>query len=577
MLRPAIVSALKIALWIATMCIIYALRTAHSHLSYVLVFSAVVGGFFMLKMFCLWLVRHMITAILSLIPLMIGLILGFFSDIWAEVMWQLRTPPPPYFGPGTTPWQLFVRVPKPFMASLPALPPLTTGNVCIAIVAVWSSVRFVQCLMAVCSYIWQRIPSIKKQTRSMYEELSEFHADCKQKFNVEKLLPGNVLTNGTQPRFQCDVEVKYPGMGFHYAGQAFRVDNYLYTAHHVVAETKGVRFSTEHGTVEIPYPEERIVEVEGDIARVLLTPAELGNLQMKSARFSEVVSGKVIATCFGNGLRSTGFVSPFDAFGYVEYNGSTLPGHSGAPYLVGKAVVGMHLGGQVANIGYDGQYLRMLHKKVQEDSDDYLMQLCGKGFVKDALYRQSPYDPDDYQVKVNGKYFNVDRSTISDMRKSGVTLKNYAGEIEYEEEMIRYDAVKPTVTIEFDDSRPKNVEAPAVDAGASGSSSITPREAAQNLSSPISEGIPESRGPKSQLSALLSLMLAQLKDRSDCTQPESTELKGWAELNALNLMKDTKQAIRLYLDFVNGVSQLEGGALKTSLMPSLAAGLETST
>lgn len=571
-------NAIKLILWLAllliTTCITFVFRNFYA-VGLVLIVLWALGFVYAVLKQSLW---HLFSTWTQIFPIGMGYGFNAYNSVLA---WLDFTPPPPYYM-GSWPLHFRRTVLKPYSGM--AIPSYSIWYSFLGKLPrqecwfgrLWSVVMsltindyvalllYVAVLAVVVGYLLKVLaPFINKMSPvSLWLKWREVYCDVHQflGFMPEKLMAGSVLSTVPQPQFQCDVLVRYPGMGFVYAGQAFKVDNYIYTANHVVAQSTGVRLRTKAGVVEI-YDLERIMEVEGDIARVLLTPQEEGKLCLKSGRFSEVVSGKVLVTCYGNEQQSQGFVQPYDAFGYVSYNGSTLPGHSGAPYLLGKAIVGMHLGGQSVNIGYDGQYLRMVHKQVQEDSDEYIMELCQRGAFKRALYRQSPYSPDDFQVKVHGKYYNVDRDTIYGLRSHGIELDSYTGEALYDEEgkvtpVVHYDVPKMDVTFEDlvpQNELPKNEQRPSVSAGDPGTTLITPEEAVQALSTPLLYATQMSQGRKLQPTALLSSMLARLKDLSSSMPPESIELKEQAEIIALKAMTDTKRSIRSFLDLVNGV------------------------
>lgn len=376
----------------------------------------------------------------------------------------------------------------------------------------------------------------------------------KHAFVQEKMMPGSVLGASRRPASQCDVMVRHHGTDFAYTGQAFRVGEFLYTAAHVVEDVTGLRFVTEGSYIEI-FDMLRITRVDGDIARVLLTPQEQGKLQLKTVKFSEVVSGKVLASCYARGVRSIGFVEPYDAFGYVKYSGSTQPGHSGAPYLVNNCVVGMHIGGHEINIGYDGQYLRMVHKKFEEDSEEFLWNQIEKGYIKTLEIRQSPYDPAEYQVKAGGKYYTSDKSDVEKFKAKGVRIRPYAGtQIEIEEEKVMYDEPVPTLEFQDQEQEAKNeVLAPAV-AGAIGPVFLDQTDV-PSQSQPDSPPTELCHGAIDRASTRLLSTLVQLRNHLETTLPGSTAPLEQANTASQMFLTQVKQEIRLLLDSLHGVTQ----------------------
>lgn len=394
----------------------------------------------------------------------------------------------------------------------------------------------------------------KQLAKTVINAYTETDGAIKQAFSIEKMVQGSVLVEAPQPTIQCDVEIRAPGIPFTYSGQAFRIDNYLYTAQHVMDNATGVRFRTAKGMVEI-FDLERIETLDGDIGRVLITPQEIGALQVASGKFSEVPRGKVLASCYAKGQRSIGFVRPYDAFGYVEYNGSTVGGHSGAPYLLNKQVIGMHLGGHAVNIGYDGQYLRMIHKRTQESSEDYFEGVIQRALKKGKRMNvRSSANPDEVEIHYNGMYHTVDKDTYHQwvsQAQEGEEHWMYETAINWDTKIQR-DEQKPEPEV---DDLPKNDESPVATVGATGSKSVTAKLDVPSQSRPISEGILGSRVPLERTLDLPSSTLAQLKDLLDCMSNESM-LKDQASVLSNLAMRETKQYIRQFLDMVNGVSQL---------------------
>lgn len=103
----------------------------------------------------------------------------------------------------------------------------------------------------------------------------------------------------------------------------------------------------------------------------------------------------------------------------IALGGSTIRGFSGAPYYLNKTIFGMHLGGSVENLGYEGAYLLSVLRpsktivRKQESSDDWLIEQAERNLRFD--YERSPYDPDEYRVKMNGRYHLVDSEVLDAM------------------------------------------------------------------------------------------------------------------------------------------------------------------
>lgn len=121
------------------------------------------------------------------------------------------------------------------------------------------------------------------------------------------------------------------------------------------------------------------------------------------------------------GQRSFGFINPYEQFGYCCYGGSTVKGFSGAPYYLNNTVFGMHLGGNLDNLGYEGSYIRSLLKPTtlittfREDSEEWLIEQAGRD--TEFLYERSPFSVDEFKVKVGGSYHIVDSEVLGKLLK----------------------------------------------------------------------------------------------------------------------------------------------------------------
>lgn len=234
-------------------------------------------------------------------------------------------------------------------------------------------------------------------------------------FSEKMMVGSNFELNTPLPKIQCEVWVSFEKRPFQLAGQAWRLDNYLVTAWHNVSDADAVRLKSGDITVDVPY-EKGFENVEGDIACYLPDPRDLNKLGLQQAKLSSVGSQKVLARVVALGKMSMGFAKPYDAFGYLQYDGSTVPGFSGAPYMLNeKVVVGMHIGGMTVNVGYDVNYLKMLmRKKTKESSSDFIKSEADKAQM---VIRKSAFNPDEYDVEVRGRrgerqYYRMDEEEL---------------------------------------------------------------------------------------------------------------------------------------------------------------------
>ncbi|APG75833.1 hypothetical protein 1 [Hubei sobemo-like virus 11] len=227
-----------------------------------------------------------------------------------------------------------------------------------------------------------------------------------EKFAFERYQEGSPYLSAKCPDVQCEVWVSYDGDWLK-SGQAFRVGDKLITAGHVVREARQAKFVSGAGEVFVDV--DSFAEIEGDVVFVRLSNLDITTLALKSAKFANVGcdEGKgTFCTVQAFGRMSMGMVESFPAFGFCKYTGSTDHGFSGAPYLVNRTVFGVHIGTQGVNLGYEGAYVAACLRSRNEDSEEYLMKQVKKGR---GVARQSPYDPDEVQIQVGGKYFTMSR------------------------------------------------------------------------------------------------------------------------------------------------------------------------
>nr|QHD64766.1 ORF2 [Plasmopara viticola lesion associated sobemo-like 1] len=301
----------------------------------------------------------------------------------------------------------------------------------------WTFEQFITLLFMFLGFLWVAI-NFCRLSKVVWSLLRLVFLRYKQDvagfttFVGEKMMPGSILEDNVPiPSFQAEVHIQR-GCLFYKSGQGFQVGTYFYTANHVIEDTSEIEIRTVKDKLRMGI--ERFSLVEGDVARAELTAAESAKLGLKQAKLMtkavEVNSGLFVkAVAFGK--QSMGMLERHSAFGFVNYAGSTIKGFSGAPYFVGNTIYGMHVGTGVSNLGYEAAYIDMLHKRRSEDSDDWLVDQALSGAKYE--YQQSPYDPDEYRVKIKGKYHIVDEDTLGKMTagKGGKRVEKFS-DLEFE-------------------------------------------------------------------------------------------------------------------------------------------------
>ncbi|APG75961.1 hypothetical protein 1 [Xingshan nematode virus 5] len=231
----------------------------------------------------------------------------------------------------------------------------------------------------------------------------------------ETVVADSPLFKATGP--PCQVLI---GAGGTVLGCGFRYEDALITAYHTFQAAEGPFWMAgmplregEPEKVALPLPDS--VEVLPDLAVVRVRRWPTG---VKSARFARQhegygrITGPLDQT-------SNGFIETGKMFGYVTYSGSTQGGFSGAPYMLGSHVAGIHLYGGVQNGGYSGPYLEKVLKpylgKVPESSEDFVERLARRGDRLD--YKKHPLREDRYLVYSGGEYYDVPSEQLRAVRR----------------------------------------------------------------------------------------------------------------------------------------------------------------
>lgn len=114
-----------------------------------------------------------------------------------------------------------------------------------------------------------------------------------------------------------------------------------------------------------------------DVAYKVLSLNEVSTLGLKTAK-SGVIGQRdtPVVTCTASGIQSVGQLKTAESCGLLDYEGSTLKGFSGAPYVIGNTVYGVHVAGtKRANVGINANLISLLIQKLEavqvESSEDF--------------------------------------------------------------------------------------------------------------------------------------------------------------------------------------------------------------
>lgn len=249
-------------------------------------------------------------------------------------------------------------------------------------------------------------------------------------FTPERVLPGSVLeSQALQPDFQASVYTdRIDDQKLLPRGQCFRYKQYLMTVAHVLEGSSKVRIvSTRFCQIQHKFVDHqldldltrfRVLDV--DLAMAELTPKEWSSLCMSSAKVANSIPthGMVVkVSAFGQ--QSHGMLRQHSAFGFVQYEGSTRGGFSGAPYHIQNTVFGIHAGGDTLNVGYDITYVMAILRELPyspEDSADYLERQVRR-YGGDFEWEPSPISAGEFRIRVGGAYHIVDADVLDELQQ----------------------------------------------------------------------------------------------------------------------------------------------------------------
>lgn len=254
------------------------------------------------------------------------------------------------------------------------------------------------------------------------------------------------------PKCQMLVWSKDDNGQYFKSGNAWRFADYVVTASHCL----------EGNEIALSMPDQDVAVLEftkvydyDEIAILTIPPQFFSDYNVKSAKITGNLDGMVRVTgCGVTKSTTSGILSPTDTFGIYKYSGTTKPGYSGAPYLVGDTqVVAMHLfGGDAGNLCVQATYIKMLiermvgpakkqkkpayrkisepkttnpepeakgkqrkkgSKKRKNKSDWYLEDINPGDKIR---VRRSRRDPEEYEFELGGHYYTVDESGYKQLR-----------------------------------------------------------------------------------------------------------------------------------------------------------------
>nr|UGO57337.1 MAG: hypothetical protein 1 [Riboviria sp.] len=237
---------------------------------------------------------------------------------------------------------------------------------------------------------------------------------------------------GQLPTCQAHVYVDN-GNGPEINGSGWRHGNHFVTAYHVVQGAQNVYLARPDTQPIFLGNAPKYVQADDDIAVFDLSPRVVHHLGLSSAKIDSDIDGFVRTTGIGKTSTTTGRLQPTDHFGMLEYTGTTHPGYSGSPYMVGvNTVVAMHLSGGQRNVAVSADYVATWlerlengdvvapvispEKKKRKRLDNDWYGTIDPGQTITA--RKSPGDPAHYEVRMGTKYYYIDADEMSELKRA---------------------------------------------------------------------------------------------------------------------------------------------------------------
>jgi len=202
-----------------------------------------------------------------------------------------------------------------------------------------------------------------------------------------------------------------------FLGNGVRILDWLVVPYHViVAQTTvaGLVMKPNQISESIKFDVSKFELIEGDVAAIKLSEATFSRLGLVKAQCCSIDGEMMVAICSATKDPEISFgtlVNDKAVFGGVVYRGSTRGGFSGAAYMMGRQIAGIHLGGGVMNYGVSATYVQALLQK-PEDTSEWLERIRQK--EGPLTYQRSKFNPDEAVVFVRGRYHNVDLSLLED-------------------------------------------------------------------------------------------------------------------------------------------------------------------
>lgn len=225
----------------------------------------------------------------------------------------------------------------------------------------------------------------------------------------ESARPGSVETKLLKPRCQFVVGTVKENGDFEVHGCGIRIADCLIIPDHVYSEqdTAMVRITGKQKFLDLktmPYPS----HVDTDLLMINMSAnlPELSMMEVAKATICHEMSdnGNQVTIVGPVSMGTTGILKwTENDFGVVEYSGTTAGGYSGAPYMKGDHVLGIHLHGGRTNGGFSASYVYAMMNyilEIREESD----------ITVDALRR---YAKGKRRIRIDATWGDLERVRIA--------------------------------------------------------------------------------------------------------------------------------------------------------------------
>lgn len=203
---------------------------------------------------------------------------------------------------------------------------------------------------------------------------------------------------------------------FHTVGCAIRMGMWLIMPAHVYAAVSKPYVKGRQSLLDIS--EYEFVELDTDLIGIKMSNKDLSVIGLADVGcYLDIPKQGAFCSIVGSaGLGTVGVVRlDHTVFGRVTYSGTTVAGYSGAPYMSGTSLIGVHTSGGAVNGGYAAGYiktlLQIIDKEKPESSEDWLQRV----YDRDEEIRIDPkwQGLDEIRIQVGGKFAIVDRQSMS--------------------------------------------------------------------------------------------------------------------------------------------------------------------